>query len=573
MCLLCRYPPPIYKIVTSSSIGGEITPTQRIEEGQTVSVTATANVHYQFKEWTGDCGISSPNPSIDFKVSQDCSIRAIFEKRPYPVTATPTPGGSIDGLPFDKITQGQAVVLTALADENHVFTQWTTDASSGCPDIRDPENSKLYFFIQGPCALKAVFAKASRTITTEVNEGGYITPDTTVEHGQEVSIALTLDGGYAFEKWTGDCGDFSSDKTTVTFEVTKDCQIQAIVAKKAYTITLKEPQGGIIDGLEASGKVSQGETVHLSAQADENHVFVQWKISDEASACPTLDHPTDSKLSWVVEGPCTLEAVFMKAPHTITTEVNEGGRINPTPSITIEHGQKVSVEVAVDTGYTFEKWTGDCGDFSSDKPMVTFEATKDCHIGAVLEKKTYTITTEISAGGRIKPTPSTTVEHGQSISISIDIEEGYDLKEWTGDCGNFSSNKPTVTFEATKDCHIGAVLEKKTYTITTEISAGGRIKPTPSTTVEHGQSISISIDIEEGYDLKEWTGDCGNFSSNKPTVTFEATKDCHIGAVLEKKTYTITTEISAGGRIKPTPSTTVEHGQSISIRTLKKAMT
>ena len=233
-------------------MAGRLRPPNASKRGQTVSVTATANVHYQFKEWTGDCGISSPNPSIDFKVSQDCSIRAIFEKRPYPVTATPIPGGSIDGLPFDKITQGQAVVLTALADENHVFTQWTTDASSGCPDIRDPENSKLYFFIQGPCALKAVFAKASRTITTEVNEGGYITPDTTVEHGQEVSIALTLDGGYAFEKWTGDCGDFSSDKTTVTFEVTKDCQIQAIVAKKAYTITLKEPQGGIIDGLEAS---------------------------------------------------------------------------------------------------------------------------------------------------------------------------------------------------------------------------------------------------------------------------------------------------------------------------------
>ena len=98
----------------------------------------------------------------------------------------------------------------------------------------------------------------------------------------------------------------------------------------------------------------------------------------------------------------------------------------------------------------------------------------------------------------------------QLASVS-DIEEGYDLKEWTGDCGNFSSNKPTVTFEATKDCHIGAVLEKKTYTITTEISAGGRIKPTPSTTVEHGQSISISIDIEEGYGLEGMDGGLREF--------------------------------------------------------------
>ncbi len=402
-------PPLFFTIATSANIGGSITSHQRVENGKTVSITATAQDHYRFKEWTGDCPISGTEATVRFEATQHCSITAVFEKMSYAITTTATPGGAVRGLSSQgPLPQGQAVVLQAVAKENHVFSQWqiTPTTNHKCPSIPNPKIPVLRFVVQGPCAFQAVFQKASRTITTAINTGGTISPTQTVEHDQPVTITVTLEEGYTLNQWTDNCGTFSPQDLTITFPATEDCQLQAILEKKQYLVQATATLGGSVNNPNRIEAI-HGQQVEFTAQADENHVFAGWK-TQETSECPTLENPKAPRLSFTVKGSCQVQALFMKAPRTITTSVSQedGGRI--TPTTTVDHGQEVQITLTLEEGYTLNQWTGNCGTFSPQETTIKVSATKDCQVTAVLQ--------EVEE----EPTPQTQDCNGQQIPINED---------------------------------------------------------------------------------------------------------------------------------------------------------
>ncbi len=380
--------PLVYTIATASSVGGGITPSQTIEKGKTVSITALPNEHYQFKAWDSNCGqFNDQEATIRFEVTEHCLITAVFEKIYYKMTATAGEGGSIQGLSTNGYPQGQAITLTAIHEKHYVFSQWDIEAAPGhaCPSISNPQTPIIRFIVQGPCGLKATFLKVPRTtITTSVSQGGQITETQIVEHGQAVSITVALEEDYTFKAWSGTCGEFNPLETTITFTATKDCEISAIVEQKTYTITALASEGGSIMAPLVIEK-TKGQTVSFMAVADQHHEFAQWK-TDPSSDCPDLLEPMKATISFEVIGNCVLEAVFLKASRTIITSVNKGGTITPTKKI--PHGQSVSITVSIDEGYRFQAWTSDCGDFSSHRATtITFMATKDCQVTAMLEEE------------------------------------------------------------------------------------------------------------------------------------------------------------------------------------------
>ncbi|MCY4562768.1 MAG: hypothetical protein OXC03_10860, partial [Flavobacteriaceae bacterium] len=85
-----------FTIATSTGVGGSITSSQSVDGGQSVTVTATAQEHYQLKQWTGDCGsFDKDNSEITITASKNCQIGAEFEKIKYSITAGSTDGGSV----------------------------------------------------------------------------------------------------------------------------------------------------------------------------------------------------------------------------------------------------------------------------------------------------------------------------------------------------------------------------------------------------------------------------------------------------------------------------------------------
>ncbi len=555
-------PPLFYTIATSASIGGTITPTQRMASGQSVAITATPNQHYQFKAWTGNCPINSQEASLRFEATKHCLITAVFEKINYPITATTTDGGTVTGLPAQGSPQGQPITLRAVPQEYHLFAGWTTDGDSGCPTLEDPTPPTLSFVIQGPCALQATFQKVQRTITTSVSQedGGRITHTQTIEHGQTVRIIIEVEDDYTLEAWESDCGSFSPQETTITFSATEDCQLQAILEKKQYLVQATATLGGSVNNPNRIEAI-HGQQVEFTAQADENHVFAGWK-TQETSECPTLENPQDPTLSFIVTGPCALQARFMKAPRTITTAINEGGTITSTQ--TIEHGQTVRITIEVEDDYTLEAWKSDCGSFSPQEDTITFIATNDCQVTAVLKPKTYLIQATASPGGTIQKPQQHQATKGQTIVFNAQANQNHVFERWTTDgspgCPTLQNpTQPKLSLTTIGACAFQARFTKAQRTITTAINEGGTI--TPSQTVPHGQTVRITIEVDDDYTLEEWNSDCGSFSSNETTITLIATKDCQVSALLEKveEETTPTTETPPSPTTEnpptPTPST------------------
>ncbi len=520
--------------------------------GQSVAITATPNQHYQFKTWTGNCPINSQEASLRFEASGHCSITAVFEKINYPITATTTDGGTVTGLPAQGSPQGQPITLRAVPQEYHLFAGWTTDGDSGCPTLEDPTPPTLSFVIQGPCALQAAFQKVQRTITTAINTGGTITPTQTIEHGQEITITITLEEGYTLNQWTDNCGTFSPQDLTITFSATEDCQLQAILEKKQYLVQATATLGGSVNNPNRIEAI-HGQQVEFTAQADENHVFAGWK-TQETSECPTLENPQDPILSFTVTGPCALQARFMKAPRTITTAIiNEGGTISPPQ--TIEHGQTVRITIEVEDDYTLEAWKSDCGSFSPQEDTITFIATNDCQVTAVLKPKTYLIQATASPGGTIQKPQQHQATKGQTIVFNAQANQNHVFERWTTDgspgCPTLQNpTQPKLSLTAIGACAFQARFTKAQRTITTAINEGGTI--TPSQTVPHGQTVRITIEVEDDYTLEAWKSDCGSFSSNETTITLIATKDCQVSALLEEA---VEQEPSPTTETPPSPTT------------------
>ncbi|MDZ7756742.1 InlB B-repeat-containing protein [Rhodohalobacter sp.] len=100
-------------------------------EGEEVTLTATADMGWIFKEWTGDLsGSSNPETIV---VDEDKQITAVFEEIPpeeYTVSINTEGSGSVNKDP-NKPTyiEGEEVTLTATADMGWIFKEWTGDLS------------------------------------------------------------------------------------------------------------------------------------------------------------------------------------------------------------------------------------------------------------------------------------------------------------------------------------------------------------------------------------------------------------------------------------------------------------
>ena len=376
-----------FTIATSTGVGGSVTSSQSVDGGQSVTVTATAQEHYQLKQWTGDCGSFSPdNSEITITASKNCQIGAEFEKIKYSITAGSTDGGSVGEGELSR-EYGQIASFTAEPEEGYQLSGWTTAEGSECPAFIEVKN-KVTFTVAGNCSLEAVFSKAPRTITIEENENGEIgiTPSATVDHGDEVVVTATANKHYAFKGWSGSCGELNNDESSIVITLVLDCSLGAVFEKVSYTITATSTDGGSVvrDGQQVDEELSTvyGETSTLTATPDKGYQFSEWRSDD----CPTLADATEVEAEFVVEGDCRLEAVFEKAPRMISAGETENGQITISPSEGVVYGDEVKITATANEHYQLKQWTGDCGSFSPDNAEITFTASEDCKIGAEFEK-------------------------------------------------------------------------------------------------------------------------------------------------------------------------------------------
>ena len=126
---------PTYSVMVVSSGGGTVSSSATsVLEGNNVTLTATPNNGYKFKNWTLDGNIVSTNNPYTATVLSNSIYIANFEKI-YTVSVSSTTGGTAT-TSSNSVVYGGNVTLTATPAEGYYFVNWTVNG-----EVVSTENS------------------------------------------------------------------------------------------------------------------------------------------------------------------------------------------------------------------------------------------------------------------------------------------------------------------------------------------------------------------------------------------------------------------------------------------------
>ena len=192
------------------------------------------------------------------------------------------------------------VTVTAVPNKYHEFVEWQNAEGTKVSD-----SASYTFKVAGNTALKAVFAKATYTVTANTNnaEYGTVSGGGQVEGGQSVTLTATPKTGYVFIRWEDDSQQQLSAEATYEFIPEGDITVTAVFGEKSFTITAESSndEHGTVTG---GGAYQEGEQVTLTATAKTGYKFVRWEDAAGKSVS------TEATYTFTVSADAELTAVF-----------------------------------------------------------------------------------------------------------------------------------------------------------------------------------------------------------------------------------------------------------------------
>lgn len=264
---------PTHTLTVQSGAGGTVTSdigdidcgtacTADLEEGTSVTLTATPNPGFTFQSWNGDC--LDTLPSCTLVMNAEKAASALFAQLTYAVTVlkTGTGMGTVSGS--GNYTAGQMVTLKATAATGSTFTGWTPAPCA--PSFLMPEQ---------PLTCTAAFTKNATTYSLSVGKAGTGTGTVVgagkYAAGKIVTIVARPATGATFVRWLPTtCGTTATSRFKMP---AKSTSCVAIFTPKTYRLTLKTVGNGTVSG---GGLYKTGQTVTLKATPANGFTFVNW---------------------------------------------------------------------------------------------------------------------------------------------------------------------------------------------------------------------------------------------------------------------------------------------------------
>ena len=197
-------PTPTYKLSFSAEEGGTVsTEGGTYTKGSKITVTATPDGQYLFKEWSDG---STVNPR-EITVNADLTLKATFVKKTYPLSVTIDGEGTVQeqviiqgSTTQTQYNAGTTVRLTATANEGWVFSGWTGDIESVDLVVEVP--------IEKGTSVSALFKRSSFELNITIEGEGTVKEEVIVQPSKydfETVVRLTAvpSEGWEFVGWTG----------------------------------------------------------------------------------------------------------------------------------------------------------------------------------------------------------------------------------------------------------------------------------------------------------------------------------------------------------------------------------
>ena len=357
-----------YTVTTSSSPanGGTTTGGGTFNSGASCTVTATPASGYTFVNWTENGTQVSTQANYTFTVTGNRSLVAHFSPVTYTVTTSsnPTNGGTTSG--GGTFNSGASCTVTATPASGYAFVKWTENGT------QVSTQANYTFTVTGNRSLVAHFSPVTYTVTTSSNptNGGTTTGDGTFNSGASCTVTATANSGYAFEKWTKNNAQVSTNPS-YTFTVNSNCNLVAHFVAETYTITANcDPEMGTVSG---GGTFTYGQTCAVSAFANPHYVFEAWTENGNVVS-------TENSYMFDVTTNRDLFANFALEMVEINATANpvDGGTV--TGAGTYAYGEAVTLvaEANEDLMYYFLRWTENGNEVSTNEEYTfTAEASRN----------------------------------------------------------------------------------------------------------------------------------------------------------------------------------------------------
>ena len=491
--------------------GGTVTGGGTYQQGQSCTVTATANNGYTFTNWTENGNVVSTQASYTFNVTSNRNLVANFQAQPqnYPlsVSASPTNGGTVTG--GGTYQQGQSCTVSATANSGFTFTNWTENGNVVST------NANYTFTVTGNRTLVANFTIQNYTISVSANpsNGGIVTGGGTYQQGQQCTVHATANTNYTFTNWTEN-GNVVSTQANYTFTVNSNrtlvANFQAMPQNYTISVSANPSNGGSVTG---GGTYQQGQSCTVHATANTGYTFTNWTENGNVVS-------TNANYTFTVTSNRTLVANFTQQQFTITATANPTNGGTVTGSGTYTYGQSCTLTASPATGYTFVNWTKN-GIQVSTIATYTFTVTESATYQANFQLQSFTITANANPveGGNVNG--AGTYNYNQSCTLTATANEGYDFVNWTEN-GNVVSNEASYTFAVTGDRTLVANFELQTFDIMATADPIEAANIIGEGSYNYGDEVTLTIIRNEDWAFLNWTED-GEVVSEEIEYTFIAT--------------------------------------------------
>ena len=345
--------------------GGTVTGGGTYNQGQSCTVTATANSGYTFTNWTENGMVVSSNANYTFTVNNNRNLVANFQTQPqnYTITvsASPRDGGTVTG--GGTYQQGQSCTVSATANTGYTFTNWTENGNVVS------NNANYTFTVTGNRTLVANFQAQSFTITATADpaNGGTTTGGGSYNYGQTCHLSATANTGYRFFNWTEN-GVHVTSVPNLSFTVTSNRNLVAHFDLEDYfiTATANPTEGGTITG---DGAYHYNQSCTLTATANEGYDFINWTENGNVVS-------NDAAYTFTVTGNRALVANFELQTFEITASANPLEAASINGSGTYNYGDEVTLTIVRNEDWAFQNWTEN-GEVVSEEMTYTFIVTSD----------------------------------------------------------------------------------------------------------------------------------------------------------------------------------------------------
>ena len=224
-----------------------------------------------------------------------------------------------------------------------------------------------------------------------------------------------------------------------------------------------------------------------------------------------------------------------------TISAGNGGTISaPTTLTGIYTGDNaITITATPNSGYTFDKWSGDSGVANTSSVSTTFIPSKDnATVTANFKVDGYSYTVTAGEGGTVSPTSGT----ASSVEITATPNEGYKFAGWTTTNGSVASKtSASTTFTITSNnANATASFELEEYDLSLSQSpVSGTVKfedeefSSGTKKIKHNTEFTYEITAPENYviDTLKVLGNEITEASGKASYRSSATPNAKGGSI------------------------------------------